>query len=206
MIELALIIIVVIALLLYVVGLVESFAIRRVPVIVPFIRAGGRIKPRIKKIHRVGRVGRVDRVGRVRPRPTPTRTLSEERVIRAVEELTGAKFPTSYPEWLVSPDGKRLELDGYNESLRIAVEYSGPLHTSWHPNVEPYERYLRRVEMDKYKKLRASEVGIYLIVIDYRLPVHLLRRYLRSRLYDAGFYTEKPADYIPEQLYAPFVE
>lgn len=52
-----------------------------------------------------------------------------ERIARAIFEITfGAPFPKIRPDWLRSTSGRRLELDGYNETLRIAFEYQGPHH------------------------------------------------------------------------------
>jgi hypothetical protein len=56
-----------------------------------------------------------------------------------------AKFPhcrivqNSRPEWLVTPDGQRLELDFYLPWLRIAFEVQGVQH----------ERYVKKFHGDK---------------------------------------------------------
>jgi hypothetical protein len=52
-----------------------------------------------------------------------------ERIARAIFEATfGTRFPKSKPDWLALTTGRKLELDGYSESLQIAFEYQGPHH------------------------------------------------------------------------------
>jgi hypothetical protein len=66
-----------------------------------------------------------------------------ERIVRAIFEATfGAKFLKSRPAWLRSPKARSLELDGYNEHLRLAFEYQGPHH--YHdPNVKLHDQLKR---------------------------------------------------------------
>ena len=52
-----------------------------------------------------------------------------ERVARAIFEATfNSKFPKCKPQWLKEETGRKLELDGYSESLELAFEYQGPYH------------------------------------------------------------------------------
>lgn len=131
------------------------------------------------------------------------RTKSEGGVIRTLEEITGGKFPTYYPKWLVWR-GKTLELDGYNEKLKLALEFSGPLHTKWYPEREPYTVYFERLVRDVVKKRLCRKHGVNLIVVDMSLPPKHWRDYLVSRLYDYGFIKDKPIVYIEEQIAKPY--
>lgn len=125
---------------------------------------------------------------------------SEAAVIDKLERLTGLDFPTAHPKWLHG-----MELDGYNADAKIALEFSGPLHTKWYPAKETYESYLRRVKRDRQKKELCKQHGVYLIVLDMRLPQKHHVAYLRSRLYDAGFFDVKHPDYIDEQIHKPYL-
>ncbi len=130
------------------------------------------------------------------------RTKSEARAIGMLERITGKKFPTVNPSWLVWK-GARLELDGYNKGLGIAIEFSGPLHTKWFPNVEPYEKYFGRLQRDLVKKCLCKKMGICLIVIDMCLPTAHWTNYIKSRLHDFGL-RDKPDAYIEEQTAVPY--
>lgn len=159
------------------------------------------------------------------------RSKSEAIIIGYLESATGEKFPTVYPTWLVWR-GHRLELDGYNDKLKIAMEFSGPLHTKWAPSVESYEKYFARIVRDVVKKKMCKRKGIGFFTVDVSLPSRHWFAYTMSRLYDIssssrsdvkqssrsdvkqssqvsdgidkpGNFT-KPADYIPEQKVKPY--
>lgn len=125
------------------------------------------------------------------------RSKSEATVIRHLEQLTGKPFPTVIPSWL------GYELDGYNEELGIALEFSGPLHTKWTPTFESYEKYFERVRRDRYKLEKCAEHGVKLIVVDMSLPQRHWRDYVASRLYDYGV-RARPLNYIDVQTAIPF--
>lgn len=111
------------------------------------------------------------------------RSKSEAAIIAALEHITRIPFPQAKPTWL-RECGKQLELDGYNSDAKIALEFSGPLHTKWHPGVETREKFLQRVGRDAYKKALCKQMGVSLIVVDASLPRDKVYDYLRSRLSD----------------------
>lgn len=79
-----------------------------------------------------------------------------EQIVRAIFEATfGGKFPKSKPEWLVSPKGRKLELDGYNQQQQIAFEYQGPHHNS----VDAVRMH------DAIKRVACTENGVRLIEV-----------------------------------------
>lgn len=125
------------------------------------------------------------------------RTKSEQYAIELLEQITGKKFPTVNPGWLKF-EGKSLELDGYNEELKLALEFSGPMHRKWFPEKESYEKYLDRVEKDAAKKRICKEKGIFLMELDSELPKRHWKTYIMSRLKDSGF-LEHVYEYLPVQ-------
>lgn len=50
----------------------------------------------------------------------------EKRTREIIERITGRKFPSVRPNFLKNPKtGRNLELDMYNDSLKLAIEYNG---------------------------------------------------------------------------------
>ncbi len=129
------------------------------------------------------------------------RSKSEQFAIRELESILGEPCPTVYPSWLVWK-GKHLELDGYCEKQKVALEFSGPMHTNWIPKNEPYEQYFDRIVRDVVKRKLCKKHGVTLIVIDMSLPRHNISAYIKSRLYDAKKIDE-PAKYIGFQKVKP---
>jgi len=130
------------------------------------------------------------------------RSNTEARIIRVLEELTGKPFPQAHPAWL-RDDGARLELDGYNRELGVALEFSGPLHTIWMQNKESYARYFTRIRRDALKRVLCAKNGVHLIVVDVSFPPEYWRVYLEARLSDIGL-LPRPRDYLQEQVVEPF--
>lgn len=144
------------------------------------------------------------RVDIIKNLSTAPRTKSEQLVIDIFEKHTGEKFPTVRPAWLVY-NGKQLELDGYCEKLKLAVEFNGPYHTKWFPNKETKEEYIDRIKRDEAKINICKKNNVRLFVIDMRIGRHHLNAYIKSRLYDVGL-GERPYNYMSEQIYAPDIQ
>lgn len=94
-----------------------------------------------------------------------------EIIIRnTLEELfPGVSFPSVRPSFLrYLPTGRNLELDIYNASLRLAVEYNGIQHYEFTPAFHKSRRDLTaQQERDAFKVARVKELGIDLLTIPY---------------------------------------
>ncbi|MDE2097665.1 MAG: hypothetical protein KGL39_10490 [Patescibacteria group bacterium] len=98
----------------------------------------------------------------------PNCRLKNEKACRTViEHCTGKSFEKCKPKWL-----KKLELDGFNESLKLAFEYQGEQHyqiiKQWHKKGE--EDLKKQQDRDALKAQRCRDHGIDLIVIPYNTP------------------------------------
>ncbi len=131
------------------------------------------------------------------------RTKSEALAVQILEGIIGESCPSVNPGWL-KWKGKTLELDGYCASKKIALEFSGPMHTKWTPSMETYPQYFNRVVRDVVKRRMCARHGVVLIVIDMTLPRHHISTYIKSRLYDARIIDDMPAGYIHEQRVKPY--
>ena len=78
------------------------------------------------------------------------------------------------PNWLrCSYSNRPLELDLYNEELKVAIEYNGKQHYEYtpyfHQNEETFKKQLVR---DEEKNRICEEMGINLITIPYSVSGH----------------------------------
>jgi len=101
--------------------------------------------------------------------PYCRRPLKGEETCRAwLETYFGVGFPKANPAWLKNPSrpGRGLELDGYNEDLKLAFEYQGVQHykpVKWfHLNPEAFQRQVQR---DNEKKAQCAIRNIKLLII-----------------------------------------
>ena len=94
----------------------------------------------------------------------------EEQCRKIFEKLfQGHLFPSIRPDWLKNKEtGHNLELDGYNEHLKIAFEYQGIQHYIKNEFFgQTNESLIKQIERDIFKVKRCRELGIDLIVISF---------------------------------------
>lgn len=108
-----------------------------------------------------------------------------QRICReTLERVYGVDFDSSFPNWLRNPEtGRKLELDCYNDELKIAVEYNGEQHYNW-PNGfnQSYEEFINQVRRDEAKITLCDKNGVYLIVVPYTVPHNEISEFIISRL------------------------
>jgi hypothetical protein len=103
---------------------------------------------------------------------------------RAIENLTGEPFPRSRPAFLLNKvSGQNLELDCYNENLKLAVEYNGEQHYKFipyfHSNKDSFYNLKYR---DEIKKQLCEQEGVKLIVVPYTVKLDDIEKYIEQKI------------------------
>jgi hypothetical protein len=90
-----------------------------------------------------------------------------ERICRSYfEAIFGKPFTKERPVWCVGDKGFLLELDGYNEELKIAFEHQGKQHYIKNSLMSKSDKDLEIIQKrDSKKRLLCKENGIILIEI-----------------------------------------
>ena len=99
---------------------------------------------------------------------------------KTLEDIYKKPFTSSRPTWLKNPEtGGILEIDCYNDELKIGVEYNGIQHYKY-PNVfhKTYDEFIKQVRRDQYKHKKCDEHGVYLITVPYNVPQEKIRDYI----------------------------
>ncbi len=115
-------------------------------------------------------------------------SFNEERCRKCLEILFDAEFVRCRPEFLMFRNGACLELDCFNEELKIALEYNGIQHYElMHFNKdEAVLKYFK--EKDAFKVKKCQETGITLLVIHYKdiknKPDDMVKKHIIDMLED----------------------
>jgi hypothetical protein len=130
-----------------------------------------------------------------------------EKLLRVFLEYIFKKpFPKSYPKWLKYKN-KQLELDGFNEILKIAFEHHGVFHYSKTTFFEKKMSFKRRQEFDTAKSDLCRKKGIKLIVIpelNSLLNAKDLPQYLTTEFIRLGIKKSVPQVIPPHLLSASY--
>lgn len=115
--------------------------------------------------------------------------MSKSKLERYVGELLYKTFPqykikeNHRPEWLLSEDFNRLELDYYIEELKIAFEIQGEQHYRFIPFFHrEYADFEKRKRADADKKAICAKRGVRLYEIFTELDATLLIREIEEKL------------------------
>ncbi len=94
--------------------------------------------------------------------------ITECICIAIMNHLFGKPFVKVRPDWLKTDSGKNLELDGYNEELKVAIEVQGQQHyemiTFFFKTLADFKK---RQRSDQFKREKCKEKDIFLIEVPY---------------------------------------
>lgn len=129
-----------------------------------------------------------------------------ERIVREYFKIIFEKdFQKKHPIWLLSPLRKRMELDGYNEELRIAFEYQGEQH--YNPIYFGKNKRLKEIQIkDELKKQLCEKNNVTLITIPYYIKRDEFQNYISTECRRKGIQIaqDKPlVDYRTLNVYSP---
>ena len=101
-----------------------------------------------------------------------------------LEAIFQLPFNKAEPDFLKSTlSAKNLELDGYNEQLKLAFEYNGIQHyvfpNYWHKS---YEQFERQIKHDRYKRAICPRLGVTLLIIPYTISLQDIPEYIAALL------------------------
>lgn len=123
-----------------------------------------------------------------RPPGTYTNNKTEEECRTIFQKIFRAEFPPIRPDFLKSPKtGKNLEIDIYNDSLKLACEYNGPQHyryfPAWHKTKNDFYSQVKR---DDWKRKKMKEHGITLIEVPHWIKSNRLEEFIKNELRKKG--------------------
>jgi len=109
---------------------------------------------------------------------------------RYLETIFQLPFPKARPDFLRNPvTGNNLEIDCFNPTLKLGIEYNGKQHYSFtsffHRNVEASTNQKYR---DELKRRMCYENGITLIEVPYTIKLNDIGPFLHTKLKQLGYF------------------
>jgi hypothetical protein len=119
----------------------------------------------------------------------PKESKGERASRAAAERIFKKPFIKVRPDFLRNVvTNHNLELDVYNEELKLAIEYSGRQHYEFVPFFHKnYEAFLNQKYRDEMKKNKCKEQGIHLIEIPYTVKLEDIESFIRIESKKIGY-------------------
>ena len=116
--------------------------------------------------------------------PNYGRSKGETVCCQTLERHYKVPFRTERPSFLRNPaTGRNLELDCYNSTMKVAVEYNGIQHYVFPNRFHKTESEFRdQVARDILKHNLCDEAGVFLITVPYKVHERDIPAYIYSRL------------------------
>ena len=122
-------------------------------------------------------------------RGPPKCSKGERECRRVLENLFGKPFPNQRPSYLANEiTGRALEIDCYNEGLKLGCEYHGRQHFEYTPFMHrTREAFQNQQYRDQIKIQKCQELGIKLVVVPYTVPVQSIEQFIINKLNKFGY-------------------
>ena len=122
---------------------------------------------------------------------TKKQSSGETECRRVLQHLFSRPFPSVRPNFLRNPvtrGGNNLELDCFNEQLRLAVEYNGQQHYKYVPYFHnSHEAFRNQQYRDEIKRRICIDNGITLLEVPYTIKTKDIAAYLVDELRKRGY-------------------
>jgi len=98
------------------------------------------------------------------------------------EEIFQKEFPKERPDWLVNSRGNQMELDGYNEGLKLAFEAQGEQHYRAVPYFnQTLDDLEQRFKDDLRKQELCKQNDVTLIQVPYFIHPNNMQQYITNQ-------------------------
>ena len=123
------------------------------------------------------------------PRKIPSDSRGELECRRVLEKLFQRPFPKARPSFLYNQvTGERLEIDCFNEELKLGCEYDGRQHyhfvKQFHKN---YEAFRNQQYRDVMKYRACEDRGVVMIRVPYTVKHENIEQFIIERLGELGY-------------------
>ena len=118
-------------------------------------------------------------------RKKSSKNKSENKCREIIERKYNRRFDSIRPDFLKSPyTGRNLELDMYNEELKLAIEYNGIQHYKYTPFFHKNGEYdfEKQKLHDEFKHAICKRKGIRLISIPYTIPMSEMESWIQRNV------------------------
>lgn len=111
------------------------------------------------------------------------RGKTESKCRNIIEKYFNKPFNKIRPDFLKYTTGHNLELDMYNEELKLACEYNGIQHAKFSPFFHKSQQdFVEQQNRDNFKKLKCEQLGIKLITIPHTVKSEDLENYIYGEI------------------------